>query len=391
MEITLGTDPDDSDEEIIIAMRIITPPPYKGFADWNPQPLTYDELEIRLRDGRLNAVEDCNLTPLCRAIYQQDRELTEKVLACEGVDVNALNEDDNTQLAFTAEHFPTYLDLLLKHPDIDVNLPDCFGYPPIYAVIKYAPRQLPLMLAHTDLKLDVALPNRESLLHVAVRSSPECIMPLITAGVDTSGIVEYATINSAISIPLLLDAGVSFSLQDYMNCMFICFKQLLRATTFDANIRFGGSTNDTFLMQYIKLNFVIGEKVTIEQVLEHCPDVNASDNDGKTAFMYAATCYPSALRALVAHGADVNARVTSTGRTAVHLTAEGGVVEHVRAVLASAPVGHVDISLQDNDGNTAWDVAKLHHPENEELLGLLSVSLSSDDDHVHDGIDINCR
>ena len=145
--------------------------------------------------------------------------MAEKVLSCKDVDVNALNEDDNTQLAFTAEHFPAYLDLLLQHPHIDVNLPDCFGYPPIYAIIKYAPHQLPLMLARSDLKLDVALPNQESLLQVAVRSSPECIVPLISAGVDTSGVVEYATMNNKTAIPLLLDAGVSFSLQDYMNCM----------------------------------------------------------------------------------------------------------------------------------------------------------------------------
>lgn len=359
---------DDDDDSVVV--KIIKPPPYKGFATWNPHSLTSEELEARVRDGRLNAVDNFNLTPLCRAIYQGDRDLVMRVLSCADLDVNATNEDGNTQLAFTAEHFPAYLDLLLNHSEIDVNLPDCFGYPPIYSIITYAPSQLPVILSHPMLNLGIKLPHGDSLLAVAVRNHrSECILPLIAAGVSTKGVVEFATCNKSEMVPLLHDAGVEFSSQDYMNCMIICINHLLRSSTFDANVRFGESS-DTFLMMYIKLKTVLGLKSTVEEVLSHCSDVNASNNNGETAYTCAAVNLPSALPALVMHGADVNQILTSSGETALHLTAKVGDVDLVRAVLASG----TDLSVIDSDGNTAFDTAKQHHPDSNVLLDLLRVN-----------------
>jgi ankyrin repeat protein len=60
-------------------------------------------------------------------------------------------------------------------------------------------------------------------------------------------------------------------------------------------------------------------------LLERGADVNARDHDGETALMMAASGgSPEIVQALLDKGADVNAKFTATGKTALTLAEERG-------------------------------------------------------------------
>ena len=94
-------------------------------------------------------------------------------------------------------------------------------------------------------------------------------------------------------------------------------------------------------------------------------DVNAKDNDGWTALIYAA-CYghTEIAKLLIADGADINAR-DNYGCTALIYAAINGYTEIARLLLSAG----ADVNIKDNDGNTALMKAKYNnHPEIVKLL-----------------------
>lgn len=116
------------------------------------------------------------------------------------------------------------------------------------------------------------------------------------------------------------------------------------------------------LLQDARLSSAFGvEKV--QQDLTNGADVNAKDDDGKTALMVAAYNIegkPEVARVLLEHGADVNAK-DSRGKTALIWATDGvhQAPEVVRVLLQHG----ADVNAKDKDGKTALEYARLFFHE----------------------------
>jgi ankyrin repeat protein len=67
---------------------------------------------------------------------------------------------------------------------------------------------------------------------------------------------------------------------------------------------------------------------TVNLLLDHGADVNATANDGSTALMLAASCGANDIvRALLSKGAYVTGKFTTNGKTALMLAKEKGYTE----------------------------------------------------------------
>ncbi len=77
-----------------------------------------------------------------------------------------------------------------------------------------------------------------------------------------------------------------------------------------------------------------GETATVERLLESGTNVNKSDDEGRTALMFAVTnIHRDTAKRLLEHGADVNA-AANDGSTALLLAASAGDAEIVRDLLS---------------------------------------------------------
>ena len=106
----------------------------------------------------------------------------------------------------------------------------------------------------------------------------------------------------------------------------------------------------------------------VEKPIEYEADIHAEDVGGWTPLFWASDGYyfkdGSALRLLLEHGADVNAR-TKDGRIPLHHASKSGAREVVRLLLEHG----ADVKAKDNDGKTALQcVADRGHDEIVTLL-----------------------
>jgi hypothetical protein len=98
-----------------------------------------------------------------------------------------------------------------------------------------------------------------------------------------------------------------------------------------------------------------GETETVERLFETRTDVNETDDEGRTALMFAVTnIHRDTAKRLLEHGADVNA-VANDGSTALILAASAGDAKIVRDLLSEG----ADPSARfTQTGKTALMVAK---------------------------------
>jgi ankyrin repeat protein len=105
-----------------------------------------------------------------------------------------------------------------------------------------------------------------------------------------------------------------------------------------------------------------GNAEAVKALLAAGADVNARGEYGFTALMAAAKCYTEAVKALLAAGADVNAK-DADGNTALMAAAKKGRTppETVKALLAAG----ADINAKNNKGETALMILEKRSPHND--------------------------
>ena len=131
-------------------------------------------------------------------------------------------------------------------------------------------------------------------------------------------------------------------------------KACLILTVFSLSLlSYGAETQSEceFEAQLLKMARV-GNTDEVLMLLKMGADVNARDEDGKTALHNASQSgYTEIVRLLLDNGADVNAK-DNYGRTALHNASESGYTEIVRLLLNNG----ADINAKDKWGQTALSV-----------------------------------
>ena len=157
--------------------------------------LTEEELSDLEQEGGINSVnlfvDKFGMTPICRAMRQEDNAMIDRILSHPDFDPNVRNLNDDhpaTPLMIAAEHKPQYLERLLAHPDTDADLMDKFGYCALAIVLQYHPEYLPVMLASKKVSLNKNNCNNGSLLSFVVqKADTHCLELLFQHGASTEG------------------------------------------------------------------------------------------------------------------------------------------------------------------------------------------------------------
>ncbi|XP_077306389.1 cyclin-dependent kinase 4 inhibitor C isoform X1 [Lithobates pipiens] len=95
-----------------------------------------------------------------------------------------------------------------------------------------------------------------------------------------------------------------------------------------------------------------GDQHTLEDLLRIAPNVDVPNRFGRTALQVMRLGCPAIASLLLGRGADPNLK-DRLGFSVVHDTARAGFCDTMRILLDF----HVDVNLQDNDGNTALHLA----------------------------------
>lgn len=157
--------------------------------------LTEEELCDLELEGGINSVnlfvDKYGMTPICRAMRQEDVAMIDRILSHPDFDPNVRNLNGDhpaTPLMIAAEHKPQYLKKLLAHPNTDADLMDKFGYCALAIVLQYHPEYLPVMLASEKVSLNKNNCNNGSLLSFAVqKADTHCLELLFQHGASTEG------------------------------------------------------------------------------------------------------------------------------------------------------------------------------------------------------------
>lgn len=243
--------------------------------------------KVAAKPSLLNARGSEGSTPFMYAVLYEPVPVLEKMIAL-GANVNAANDNHGTALLWAAHYLPK-TKLLVEH-GANVNA-------------KSDDYRTPLMVA-------ARTPGAVAVVRYLLEHSAE-VNPNPHAGAQSSPLLEAATAPDAASFALLLEHGATIkneaqsmlSTAMYTGC--IRCVDLIVERVKDKDV-YTGSLQDTALF---------GDVRVMQMMLDRGADVKAFDVLGRTALMYAAqsdTLPLDAVKLLVEHGADVNARSKHT-------------------------------------------------------------------------------
>ncbi|GIV30361.1 MAG: hypothetical protein KatS3mg028_1427 [Bacteroidia bacterium] len=262
-------------------------------------------------------------TALMHALANGHKEVAE-LLIQHGADVNAKNNYGETALMWAARHgHKEVAELLIQH-GADVNAKDEDGWTALmYALANGHKEVAELLIQHGA---DVNAKNNygeTALMWAARHGHKEVAELLIQHGADVNAknnyggtALMYAAIKGHKEVAeLLIQHGAHLD--------------LISATC-------------------------IGDKDAAESLIRNGADVNAKDEDGRTALMKAAELgHKEVAELLIQHGADVNAK-DEDGETALMKAAFNGHKEVAELLIQHG----ADVNAKDEDGETALNWAK---------------------------------
>lgn len=238
---------------------------------------------VSAKPAVLNARGPEGSTPFMYAVLYEPVPVLEKMVAL-GANVNAANDNHGTALLWAAHYLPKTKFLVEHSANVNARSDDF---------------RTPLMVA-------ARTPGAFAVVRYLVDHGAN-VNPNPRAGGQSSPLMEAATAPDAASFSFLLEHGATIKNEAQsmlttamytgcVSCVNVIFERVK-----DKDV-YTGSLEDTALF---------GDVRVIQMMLDHGANVKAYDPLGRTALMYAAqsdTLPLDAVKLLVEHGADVNAR-----------------------------------------------------------------------------------
>ena len=267
--------------------------------------------------------------PLCAATIEGHLPIVESLLAA-GADVNIRSATSrSTALHCAAELGHDRILSALLEGGADKDAVDQKGDTPLIKAVCYRHFRVMEVLLAAGADLTIHNDEGRTPLHYAVyRQDGEMVLALLRGGAAVDAVDEMG------DSPLHAAAGQ----RD------LTVVEILVASGADASIR--SNTGETPL--HVAATY--GSHEVVSTLLDRGVEIDVVRSDGYSALMCAAIWRkpPAIGEALIAAGADVNLRSTSSGRAALHHAAGNGSDALVRALLQSG----ADKDIRTNNGTT---------------------------------------
>ncbi|HVY32926.1 MAG TPA: ankyrin repeat domain-containing protein [Caulobacteraceae bacterium] len=274
---------------------------------------------------------------LIQAIKADDRP-TVKRLAASGVDVNAPAGDGSTALHWSAQNGDAAVADLLIRKGAKVNATNDLGVTPLWVAANTSNTAIVerLLAAHADPNIAPAT-GRTPLMLAARRGDAPAVKALLAHGADPNAretahgqtALMWAVAGrhpDAVRLLLSAHADVRARTRSWMQQVLLCCQLYGGDKETAATVAMGGFTPILFAAQY-------GDVETTRLLLAAGADANDAAADHSSAVVIAAHVGRSEVAAaLLDAGADANA--AGSGYTALHIASARGDIALVRALLA---------------------------------------------------------
>lgn len=306
-----------------------------------------------------NPIFGTSSTALISAAHPGNEEILKLLLKYPSIDVNVRDNKGGTALSYAVRwtqglkkehlqkpavmsifdfHQKPIVELLLKHPNIDVNMEDNNKLTPLmHATLLGRTKTVELLLKHKDIEI-----NKKGNL--------DCTALMMAAAFGQPEIVKLLISQPGININLKNQDGATALHQAVMNGHEDVVKLLLEHLNIDVNAK----SNDGFTVLISAAGN--GRKGIVKLLLKHPKiNVNEQENTGFTALLNAATNGHTEIVKMLLEYPKTNVNLWEKHRYTALLNAE--VNGHTRVVELLVNHPDTDINFQDDEGYTALSSA----------------------------------
>ena len=325
-----------------------------------------DAIDVLLHAGADTTISDTDgYTCLHKAVNAGCNKQTLQALINHGADVNATSKLGNTALNIACWKGNVEAIDVLLHAGADTTISDTDGYTCLHKAVNAGcnKQTLQALINHgADVNATSKL-DRTALKIACRKGNVDAIDVLLHAGADTtiSDIGGYTCLHRAVG------AG--------------CNKQTLQAL-----INHGADVNATRNLGHTALNIACekGNVDAIDVLLHAGADTTISDTNGCTCLHKAvdAGCNKQTLQALINYGADVNATSKKLGDTALKIACVNGNVDAINVLLNARD----DLHIANDDRYVHFRVASRGGYSNEVFRALINHGADGDARNVK-----NCK
>lgn len=234
-----------------------------------------------------------------------------------------------------------------------IDFYDRYGRDPLFAAIQACNKEIVVELLNANVCVNHAVKNTgaTALMFAASWGEINIVRELIKRGADTNaldllgdGVLEHAAQGNLEAYVYCLEQGIQSSSADKFNRSLLHFAvqntkdtriaEYLLDNGADPNFRAEGLSGMTALALTMISGSPQSQAYYVNLLLQHGADTaQRSRNDNTTPLMVAAySCSEEVVRSLLRFGSEVNA-LDNNGKTALHYAAQSGVSETVRILL----------------------------------------------------------